>query len=206
MAGIQETATEEAAPREEADSAKDEEVTPKCEVVKKNTVPEVEDISSPIASTAEDADNEDDEDDEDQEEEEAIVHEVHQATAPQVITRARVVQVAKLVPPKLPARNPGRNRTSVHSDISVDTSRDATASPSTTVEKQSPDSTPSLMRSDSTSTFSSVEADRLEQIGNKLKPKYSNEPVSEQKDLDDSKDAFHSLPESPIKSIPGGFE
>lgn len=145
-------------------------------------------------------------DDEDQEEEPIIIHEVHQAAAPQVITRARVVQVAKPVAPKLPARNPFRNRISTHSDASsLETSLDASAGPSPAVEKHSPDSIPSLMRGDSTSSLSSTEDHRLEKIGDKLQPKYSNEPAMEQEAKDDKGDAFHSLPESPIKTVPGGF-
>jgi hypothetical protein len=58
------------------------------------------------------------------------------------------------------------------------------------------------MRGDSTSSLSSVEDNRLEQIGNRLKPKYSHEPSPDDEKKDD---AYHSLPESPMKSIPGGF-
>ncbi|KAF1946816.1 DUF500-domain-containing protein [Clathrospora elynae] len=131
-------------------------------------------------------------------EEEPVVHEVHQAAAPQVITRARVVQVAKPVAPQLPVRNPFRNRMSTNSDGSSSAALEG----SPTVPRHSPDSTPSLMRGDSTSSLSSVEDDRLEQIGIKLKPKYSNEAVPEQ---EKTEDAFRSLPESPMKSVPGGF-
>lgn len=146
-------------------------------------------------------DDDEEEEDEDDEEEEPIVHEVHQAAAPQAI-RARVVQVAKPVAPALPARNPFRNRISINSDASLSATQDTSAVPSPTVPKHSPDSTPSLMRGDSTSSLSSVEDSRLEQIGNRLKPKYSHEPSPE----NDKKDeAFHSPPDSPIKSIPGGF-
>ncbi|KAF5845998.1 hypothetical protein GGP41_008502 [Bipolaris sorokiniana] len=75
--------------------------------------------------------------------------------------------------------------------------------PSPTIPKHSPDSTPSLMRGDSTSSLSSVEDSRLEQIGNRLKPKYSHEPSPEDNKTDNA--ALHSPPDSPIKSIPGGF-
>ncbi|KAI4683182.1 hypothetical protein J4E81_009310 [Alternaria sp. BMP 2799] len=137
----------------------------------------------------------DEEEEEDEFEEEPIVHEVHQAAAPQAI-RARVVQVAKPMPPALPVRNPFRNRVSTNSDGSLN---------SPTVPKHSPESTPSLMRGDSTSSLSSVEDNRLEQIGNRLKPKYSHEPSPDDEKKEDKEDAFHSLPESPMKSIPGGF-
>lgn len=38
------------------------------------------------------------------------MHEVHQAAAPQVISRARLVTVPRRLPPKLPPRNPIRDR------------------------------------------------------------------------------------------------
>ncbi|KAL6706419.1 hypothetical protein ACN47E_005525 [Coniothyrium glycines] len=160
-----------------------------------------------IANESDHSDSDDahSEEEEDEVTEEPIIHEVHQAAAPQVITRARVVQVAKPVPPQLPVRNPFRNRISTHSDASLDISRDASAGPSPVVAKHSPDSTPSLLRGDSTSSLSSTEDHRLEQIGNKLKPKYSHEPA---KDLDkqlEKEDNVHSRPESPIKSIPSGL-
>ncbi|KAI0576982.1 Ysc84 domain-containing protein [Pyrenophora tritici-repentis] len=128
-----------------------------------------------------------------------IVHEIHQAPAPQAI-RARVIQVAKPVAPALPVRNPFRNRMSTNSDGSLNTS----AAPSPTVAKHSPDSIPSLMRGDSTSSLSSVEDSRLEQIGNRLKPKKSHDqsPPNEKEEKED----VHALPESPMRSIPGGFE
>lgn len=190
---IPEIKTEETEKAEQIDIEK---VAAKDEKVEKKVAEEPNPISR--SSTPCEADDEESEEEED-EEEEPIVHEVHQAAAPQNINRVRVVQVPKLVAPKLPERNPGRQRISTHSDASAETSRAAG-------EKQSPDSTPSLMRSDSTSTLDSVEAERLEQIGNKLKPKYSHEPTAENDNEDDKKDAFHSLPESPIKSIPGGFD
>lgn len=143
-----------------------------------------------------------DEDDEDQED--VVIHEVQQAAAPQVITRARVVQVAKPIAPKLPARNPFRNRNSTHSELSVDTSRDASAGTSST-EKHSPDSTPSLMRADSRSSLSSVEVEKLDQIRDISKPNQPAETLQLQEKKDEKEDPFHSLPESPIKSVPGGF-
>ncbi|KAH7086323.1 hypothetical protein FB567DRAFT_67944 [Paraphoma chrysanthemicola] len=137
-------------------------------------------------------------DDEDLEEE-PVIHEVHQAAAPQVITRARVVQVAKPIPPTLPVRNPFRNRMSVASDASNDTHAESVAAP-----KQSPISTPSLRHGDSTSSLSSVEGASLDRIHN-LQPKPSKENVAEVEKKEEKDDAFHSLPESPVKSVPGGF-
>lgn len=202
MADIPETRVEEATPPKDTSTKKAEEATPKAESSENNVKEESKPTDSRRNSLALDDVDLDDDDDH---EEEPIIHEIHQAAAPQVVTRARVVQVAKPIPPKLPTRNPFRNRNSTNSDASLDTSRDASAGASPAVEKHSPDSTPSLMRADSTSSLSSVENDRLDQIGNKLKPKQSNEtvPISEKKE--EKEDAFHSLPESPIKTVPGGF-
>ena len=204
LADIPETRIQEATPeKRDISEPEADKITPPTEKedIKKSEAPES--VGSPGNSMAFDEVDLDDEDDE--QEEEPVIHEVHQATAPQVITRARVVQVAKPIPPKLPTRSPFRNRNSATSDASLETSRDASAGPSPAVEKHSPESMPSLMRGDSTSSLSSVEGDRLEQIGNKLKPKYSNEPSLEQEKKEEKDDAFHSLPESPVKPVPGGF-
>ena len=192
LAEIPETMAEEATPTKEASEATAGETIPEVGNVDSNVIKESNTTSSIRNSiNLDDIELEDDE-----HEDEPVIHEVHQATAPQVITRARVVQVAKPIPPKLPVRNPFRNRISTHSDTSLEISH---------VEKQSPDSTPSLMRSDSASSLSSVENERLEQIGSKLKPKYTNETSADQSKEEEKDEAFHSLPESPIKSIPGGF-
>jgi len=202
---IPETKAEEVASPEEVSEKNIEIPAPKVEEAEKKTTEEPNHNNpSSDSSEADDEESEESEEEEDHEEE-PIVHEVHQAAAPQTMNRVRVVQVPKLVAPKLPERNPGRNRISIHSDASAETSRDRASKP-LHAEKQSPDSTPSLMRSDSASTISSVEAERLENIGNKLKPKYSNEPAPEHESADDKKGSFHSLPESPIKAIPGGFD
>lgn len=156
--------------------------------------------SAPDSRVFHDADLEDDAEDEEEEEEEPIIEEIHQAAAPQAITRARIVQVAKPIPPKLPPRNPFRNRISVNSNISSeDSTRDASAGPSP-MTGQSPPSTPSLKEDGSSaSSLSSIEG--LEHVSSKFQPK-PTEPKEEQKD---DKDEFHSLPESPVKSVPGGF-
>lgn len=150
-------------------------------------------------------DDSDSEDDDDVlEEEPVVIHEVHQAAAPQVISRARVVQVAKPIPPQLPARNPFRNRVStasVASEASVDASHDTATGPSH-AEKPSPLSTPSLRHGDSTSSLSSVEGASLERITNKLQPKPSQDAVPQ----GEKENAFESLPPSPIKAVPGSFQ
>ena len=134
--------------------------------------------------------------DSEDEEEEVVIHEVHQAAAPQVINRARIVQVAKPVAPMLPPRNPfrnSRNRNSATSDASTERGAE---------EKHSPISTPSLRHGDSTSSISSVEGEGLAHISARFQPR----PVEEQQEKKEEKhDDFHSLPESPVKTIPGAF-
>ena len=183
-------------PLNDIPETKVEEATPQPAKAEDKAVEESKDVtSSRHTKEFDDVDLDDD----DLLEEEPIIHEVHQAAAPQVITRARVVQVAKPIPPTLPVRNPFRNRISTASDVSIDVSKDAAAAP-----KQSPISTPSLRHGDSTSSLSSVEGATLERITNKLQPKASNEGAVEEK-MGEKDDALHSLPESPIKSVPGGF-
>lgn len=206
LADIPETRVEEATLQAEvAPHPVDE---PNAKPVEKEIEPakvaKAESVSSKADDDEDDSDSDLSNESEDEDIEiidEPIIHEVHQAAAPQVITRARVVQVAKPVPPQLPMRNPFRNRMSTHSNASLD----AAADPSPTVAKHSPDSTPSLMRGDSTSSLSSMEDNRIEQIGNKLKPKFSNEAAEEKEKPQEKEDAFHSLPESPMRSVPGGF-
>lgn len=215
IAEIPETRVEAATPPRKQTSEKQvQEATPTAGEARTNSPDTTQSTGSPRISIAqevdhksdsdsdsdEEEDDEDDDEDDDEEEieEEPVVHEIHQAPAPQAI-RARVIQVAKPVAPALPVRNPFRNRMSTNSDGSLNTS----AAPSPTVAKHSPDSIPSLMRGDSTSSLSSVEDNRLEQIGNRLKPKMSHEqsPTNEKEEKND----IHSLPESPMRSIPGGF-
>ncbi|CAN9384946.1 unnamed protein product [Alternaria alternata] len=203
IAEVPETRVEQATPpRAKSVERQIEEATPTA-AKKTDSAVDSKSTGSPRNSTAtevvEDDDSSDDEDDEF--EDEPVVYEVHQAAAPQAI-HARVVQVAKPVAPALPVRNPFRNRVSTNSDGSLSTTQGASPVPSPTKPKHSPESTPSLMRGDSTSSLSSVEDNRLEQIGNRLKPKYSHEPSPDDEKKDD---AYHSLPESPMKSIPGGF-
>jgi hypothetical protein len=152
-------------------------------------------------------DDMDSEDDDDiLEEEPVIIHEVHQATAPQVVSRARVVQVAKPIPPQLPVRSPFRNRISTASEVSIDAAQEPPAASPSGVDKPSPVSTPSLRHEDSTSSLSSVEDATLERITNKLQPKPSNEAGSLVVKKDEKEDTLHSLPASPLKTVPGSFE
>jgi lipid-binding SYLF domain-containing protein len=210
IAEVPETRVEQATPpRAKGADKQTEEATPTA-TKKMDSAVESKSNGSPRNSTAtadvndDDSSSDEEEGEDDEFEEEPVVYEVHQAAAPQAI-HARVVQVAKPVAPALPVRNPFRNRVSTNSDGSLSTTQGASPVPSPTKPKHSPESTPSLMRGDSTSSLSSVEDNRLEQIGNRLKPKYSHEPSPEDEKKEDKDDAFDSLPESPMKSIPGGF-
>ncbi len=153
--------------------------------------------------------------DSEDEEEDVVIHEVHQAAAPQVINRARIVQVAKPVAPMLPARNPNRNshnRNSATSDASTERGAE---------EKPSPLSTPSLRHGDSTSSLSSVEGEHAAQNGVRVQIKTVEEPQhneqanetrevkkeEEMKKPEEKKqeEAAPLRPESPVKNIPGAF-
>ena len=135
----------------------------------------------------------------DGDDEEPIVAEIHQATAPQAISGARIVQVAKAIPPKLPPRSPFRSRASHNSQGSIDElHRDDSSDPSP-VAGHSPPATPSLKGGSSASSLSSVEA--LDHVSRGLQPHESHEAKQQQEEKHD----FQSLPESPIKTVPGGF-
>ena len=137
--------------------------------------------------------------DSEDEEEEVVIHEVHQAAAPQVINRARIIQVAKPVAPMLPPRNPfrnSRNRNSTTSEASTERGAE---------EKPSPISTPSLRHGDSTSSLSSVEGEGLAHISARFQPKPAETETQQEKKEEVKHDDFHSLPESPVKTVPGAF-
>ncbi|ORY15755.1 hypothetical protein BCR34DRAFT_477502 [Clohesyomyces aquaticus] len=141
-------------------------------------------------------------DDEAEEEEEPVIQEIHQAAAPQVITRARLVTVAKPIPPMLPPRNPGRKRLTLNAEVANEgTTRDMGSGTSPMIASvSSPPSTPSLKEDGSSaSSLSSVEG--LEHVSKSLQPKLERN-VSESKS---EKDDFHSVPASPMKPVPGGF-
>ena len=207
MTEIPETRVEAATPpRTESNQKEIDQSTPKSEDKTEDKSLVTDTTASPkdttLSKNVSVDEDEDDEDESEEELEEVIIHEVQQATAPQVITRARVVQVAKPIPPQLPVRNPFRNRISTHSDASLEVSRDGSAAASPTVPKHSPDSTPSLIRGDSTSSISSAEGARLEQISNKLKPKDSEGNTTAEAKKEELDDDIHSLPESPMRAVP----
>jgi hypothetical protein len=157
--------------------------------------------STELADGFESVDLADDADDVVVYEEEPVIQVIHQAAAPQAITGARIVTVAKPTPPKLPARNPFRGSLKVNSDLANDSStRDMGAGPSPMVGPSSP-STPSLKNDGSTvssqESLSSIEG--LEHVSHQLQPKPSEEEAKKE-------EAFHSAPDSPVKAIPGGFD
>ncbi|KAF2200268.1 DUF500-domain-containing protein [Delitschia confertaspora ATCC 74209] len=144
------------------------------------------------------ADLEDDGDDG----EEAVVQEVQQAAAHQVITRARLVTVAKPVPPRLPPRNPFRNRLTIDSDLSNESgTRDQAVGPSPmTATRTSPLSTPSLKKD--TSSISSQESiPSMDHLTERFKPKPEESPTEGK----EGKESFESASGSPTRQIPGGF-
>lgn len=138
--------------------------------------------------------------DDEEEEEDVVIHEVHQAAAPQVINRARIVQVAKPVAPMLPPRNPfrnSRNRNSTTSEASTERGAE---------EKPSPVSTPSLRHGDSTSSLSSVDGEGLAHVSAGLQPKpIEVEHESTKKAEEEKHDALHSFSEPSVKTVPGAF-
>ncbi|KAJ4292561.1 hypothetical protein N0V90_009224 [Kalmusia sp. IMI 367209] len=171
------------------------EVTPPQKIDEKETTH----TDSPFESSARDSKAFDDIDLDDEDDEEPIIEEIHQAAAPQTITRARIVQVAKPLAPKLPPRNPDRNRSSYQSNASTDElTRDASTDPSPVVG-HSPPTTPSLKDGSSASSLSSIEGP--DNVSKGLQPHASHDTQVQKEDKED----FHSLPESPVKAVPGGF-
>lgn len=142
--------------------------------------------------------------DDDSDDEVAVIQEIHQAAAPQVINRARMVTVAKPIAPKLPPRNPFRTRLSVNSDLANEgTTLDTGAgqSPMVSNRGQSPPPTPSLKNDmSSASSQHSISSDEgLERVGLTLQPKL------ESNEREKKSDEVISRPESPVKHVPGGF-
>jgi lipid-binding SYLF domain-containing protein len=193
LANIPETSVQEATPRatEIVEEAAEEAVQ---EATEEPTATQLRRASTGFSD---DADL-----DEDLQEEEPVIHVIHQAAAPQFISRARVVQVAKPVAPKLPPRNPFRNRSSVNSEASTE----ADVSTGTIGEKHTPSSTPSLRHGYSTSSLSSVEGEGLSRVSEKLRPKSPTQLTKQEDENRQEKDDSFNVPlESPVKTIPGGF-
>lgn len=153
MADIPETHVQEATPLKKVTPEPIERSMPSSplrqsiEVDNEKTAELEKDTEKKIGNSEEKLDDPKEErNDSEDEEEEVVIHEVHQAAAPQVINRARIIQVAKPVAPMLPPRNPfrnSRNRNSTTSEASTERGAE---------EKPSPISTPSLRHGDSTSS------------------------------------------------------
>ncbi|KAL5119706.1 hypothetical protein ACEQ8H_002312 [Pleosporales sp. CAS-2024a] len=189
-------------PTMETSESKDEEAQPveksEMEKILERAIAESQGLAGHIGpKTSHDAEEDDGDEDEDElEEDPVIIHEVHQAAAPQVITRARVVQVAKPIPPQLPVRNPHRNRISTASEAPSERTSDAAPA-----ERQSLVSTPSLRHAGSTSSLSSVEGTHLD-----IDTKLAHQPEPRAGKKLEKEDDFQSLPASPIKTLPGSFD
>ncbi|KAF2751425.1 DUF500-domain-containing protein [Sporormia fimetaria CBS 119925] len=142
---------------------------------------------------AEDGDDSDDTDDD----EEPVIEEILQASAPHMVTRARIITVAKPTPPKLPARSPLRTRRSANSSISQPGAHgmDEATGPLPGSPGTGP---PSLRRggssSSSQSSISSIEG--YDHTSGKVR----DDPGS---DLE--REHFDSVPLSPTKAMPGEF-
>jgi len=141
--------------------------------------------------------------------EEPVIQQIHHASTPQIITRARLVTVVKPTPPKLPPRNPIRDRKtplSINSNPSNEyiTQDQATGTSSfSSSGRPSPSSLPD--RSSIRSRDSMSSDDGLEAVAERFKPR---EEPTVKKPVDTSQeknDEFHLVPESPTKHVPGGF-
>ncbi|KAF2496938.1 DUF500-domain-containing protein [Lophium mytilinum] len=142
--------------------------------------------------------------------EEPVIHQIHHASTPQVITRARVVQVAKPIPPRLPPRNPVRDRKSALSINPESPNEHSTNDQATGTSSFSSSGRPSPSSLHDRTSFRSSDsissADGLEAVAERFKPK--DEPSIEKAVTpgEEKKDGFHSVPESPSTNhVPGGF-
>ena len=145
--------------------------------------------------------------------EEPVVQTIHQATAPQFISRARLVTVVKPTPPKLPPRNPIRDRKKPLI-INADTSNEyigrdqATGTSFSSSDRPSPSSLPgdhsSVRSQDSISSAEGLEG-LSERFHLKIDTEANRIADKEMAVKSEENDAYHSMPESPAKRIPGGF-
>ncbi|OCK85528.1 DUF500-domain-containing protein [Lepidopterella palustris CBS 459.81] len=151
--------------------------------------------------------------------EEPVVQEIHQAAAPQFISRARLVTVTKPTPPKLPPRNPIRDRKKpliINADASnsyVGKDQATGTSSLSSSDRLSPSSLPDHSSVRSQESISSDES--LGGLSERFQPKpetqtngVTNEVTEGEKEkpsMKQEEDEFQSLPASPIKNVPGGF-
>jgi hypothetical protein len=135
--------------------------------------------------------------------EEPVIQQIHHAQTPQLITRARLVTVVKPTPPKLPPRNPIRER---RDPLSVDLTHDQGTGTSSFSSSGRP--SPSSLHDQSSirSSDSISSTDGLEAVAERFKVKPEPSAEKEVAPAGDDKDGFHSEPDSPTKQhIPGGF-
>jgi len=135
--------------------------------------------------------------------EEPVIQQIHHAQPPQVITRARLVTVVKPTPPKLPPRNPIRER---RDPLSIDLTHDQGTGTSSFSSSGRPSPSSLHDRSSVRSSDSISSTDGLEAVAERFKVK--PEPSAEKAvaPAEDEKGELHSVPDSPTKRhIPGGF-
>lgn len=134
--------------------------------------------------------------------EEPIVHQVRQAATPQVI-RARLVTVKKPTPPRIPPRNPVRNRKGpliINAEpYNENTSRDS-------ISPRSPHSSsehPSVSTLDSASTTSSRDSfssdDGMDAMNKRISVirAIDSDETEDKQEKQESSDEFHSVPATP---------
>ncbi|KAF1353762.1 hypothetical protein BDV97DRAFT_122721 [Delphinella strobiligena] len=140
---------------------------------------------------------------------EPVVHQVQKATAPQFISRARLVEVPKRVAPKLPPRNPNRR-----GPIVVNADPDAESGAEHESEQGSPSQSPTFSVKTATSSSKDQLAEKFEEAN--MSPGETPDETPDETDMrnpwgsiiakhNGSQDslhqempgAFHSLPPTP---------
>lgn len=137
--------------------------------------------------------------------EEPVVHSVQKASAPQFISRARLVEVPKRVTPKLPPRNPNRGKGPVvinaESGAERPSSTDIPSSPESPLKANKPDwSAPSSPKKEELSVEGAGLGDPSPSPGEERNPWgqiMERHRRNESKDSFDMPGAFHSLPPTP---------
>ena len=146
--------------------------------------------------------------------EEPVVQTIHQATAPQFISRARLVTVVKPTPPKLPPRNPIRDRKKpliINADTSNEyMGRDQATSTSSfsSSDRPSPSSLPgdySSVRSQGSISSAEGPEGLSERFHLKINTEANRITDKQMAVKPEENDGYHSMPESPTNRIPGGF-
>ncbi|KAI4731778.1 DUF500-domain-containing protein [Aureobasidium sp. EXF-10728] len=142
--------------------------------------------------------------------EEPVVHSVQKATAPQFISRARLVEVPKRITPKLPPRNPNRGKGPViinaESGAQRPSSTELSSSEESPLKTNKPDwsapSSPNKLGADVSPGF----ADPSPSPGEERNPWghiLAEHKRNESKDSLDMPGTFHSLPPTPDETREG---